>query len=111
MTDNLKFFEEKMEYILSFIQKLTLLGDFNINLKIDFTYSVRIKNLIDFLGQYQIITSETRISLNSSSLIYYLITNDKNIKHRVVEYFTVADHCDILVELSSSIVKNVNRKY
>lgn len=58
------------------------------------------KNLIDFFGPYQVVSSETRITVNSSSLRDYVIANDKLLRHQVVNYPFVADHCGILVEIS-----------
>lgn len=110
--DFLNYFEELMEDIIATNSKIIILGDFNIDLLTESTYSNKINNLISSLGLRQLINVPTRVTVDSSTLIDYLITNVNNVKYTVCDGLKVADHHSVLVSLNlkdkqNKIVRNV----
>lgn len=106
--DFLNYFEELMEDIVNHNAKVIIVGDFNIDLLTEYTYSNKIKNLISSIGFNQLVNVPTRVTADSSTLIDYLITNDTNIKYTVCDCPKVADHHSILVALNNHNIKNEN---
>lgn len=67
-------------------------------------------NLIDFLGRYHVDTFDTWMKITSSLIVNYIITNDKDLRYKVVGDPTVTDHCFILVQICNYDFQNPNKK-
>lgn len=68
------------------------IGDFNIDLSKQSTYSTKLKQIINFLGLKQIVKDFTRVTNTSETLIDLCLTNDWNIKAKVLSSYLIADH-------------------
>lgn len=90
-------------------RKFILLGDFNINLKIWSTYSIRLKNIIDDGGLRQIIKKPTRVTSESESLIDLVVTNSNCISAKVCDRPNISDHKTIEIKIGE-IQERVSRQ-
>src|ERR1700761_1188284 len=86
-------------------------GDFNIDLKKSGTYSNRVSNIINSQGMKQMVTSETRITEKSKTLIDYVISNNYLVKANVLLTDKISDHCTIEIELPKKRMLKDEVKY
>lgn len=80
-----------------------IIGDFNINLLKEETYSRGLRKLIEFQGLKQIIKVPTRVTNNSSTLIDLVITNHFELKADVLNVPKISDHSLIQIDVVDEI--------
>lgn len=97
-------------------RRTLLIGDFNLNyLDNNNFYTNKLKNVIQIHGIKQIVTSPTRYTNISSTLIDYVLTNNNSVKTEVHDLPKITDHSVISVQLNNNsnivIQKPLVRKY
>lgn len=102
VNDNLflEAFENFLDNNINYNGTLLIIGDFNFDLSKDSFYANKCKNLIFQNGLYQIVKKHTRITQHSSTLIDYIITNDKHISHEVRLTPKISDHSILTVNIN-----------
>lgn len=94
--------ENSIAYSMQISDKIILGGDFNINfLKLNDASVVYLGDILDSVGGDQLITSPTRLSLQSLSLLDIIITTDKSVicDSGVIDS-TLSDHDIIYCQVS-----------
>lgn len=85
-----------------------LVGDVNINYLTNNYYADKCKNLIQIYGYKQLITEPTRVSLNSNTLIDYVISNVEFIHPLVYDTPKISDHSIINIQIKKSECQKIN---
>jgi len=98
---NYNLFEKWCDENIDHEERITICGDFNINLLTKSTYSNRIISVIQSMGLKQIISDPTRVTENSKTLIDYVITNNYNMKATVLMNDKITDHSTIVFDVGS----------
>lgn len=101
----LEYFENYLEEIMEYDGNIYIGGDFNYDLLKDTYYSKKIKEMIHRSGLYQIVNKPTRVTDNSSTLIDYIITNNKNTLHEVHETPRISDHSILSITVKNRYSK------
>lgn len=70
----IKFIEDLIEDLIV-KEKCIVIGDFNIDLRLDTFYSNKLKNVMSCLGMKQYVDQPTRVTINSCSLIDLVFAN------------------------------------
>lgn len=107
--DFLTFLESWCDDNLNSSDVYTIVGDFNIDMSKETTYSRRLKNIISANGLKQIVDTYTRVNENSKTQIDLVITNLANVTVSVSEY-KVTDHETLRIIFQNSIRENVNQQ-
>lgn len=102
--------DEVLEEFSSESGLLVVVGDFNIDLSKDNFYSNKLKDIITKNGLYQKVDTFTRITKNSATMIDLLITNNKELKHKVHHTPKIVDHSIIAVNMTSQEKPEAYRK-
>lgn len=87
-----------------------LLGDFNIDLASNAFYANKMDGVINKHGFYQLITEYTRITERSKTKIDLLISNKKDIQHKVHLTPKITDHSIISVYLNEQNIETSKTK-
>lgn len=93
----LVYFEEWCERNMDLTKTNLICNDFNIDL-FKSAYAKKMKITIKELGMKQKVNKPTRVTNSTSTLIDYVLTNDKDIKVTVMNTDKISDHMTILVE-------------
>ncbi|KAJ8980533.1 hypothetical protein NQ317_008330 [Molorchus minor] len=96
----LDYFESICDSIFATNMKCVLVGDFNIDLLIDSFYACKIKKLFLQYGIEQLITKPTRVTIDSSTLIDYVLVNNNQCHANVHDTPKVSDHSIISANFS-----------
>lgn len=94
------FFNEYIDEISSFNGTNIIFGDFNFDLLGDTFYSNRINNIIYTKGFTQIVKTPTRIVPRSQTLIDFIVTDDKNLAHKVHLTPKISDHSILSISIN-----------
>lgn len=87
-----------LEYVDNFLDDIEckgvviIVGDFNIDYSKDTFYKRKIKDIIYQYGLYQLVNSPTRITKTSSTIIDYIITNEKELNYENWLTPKISDH-------------------
>ena len=102
VNDNLflEAFENYLDNNINYNGTLIIIGDFNFDLSKDSFYANKCKNLIFQNGLYQLLKKHARITQHNSTLIDYIITNDKRISHKVRLTPKISDHNVLTVNIN-----------
>lgn len=97
------FLEEFLMFTNTNRYNLICGGDFNINMLFDHSHQRELKNTIELNGCMNVITSPTRITLNSETLLDLFITNfaSINVKAGVVRC-DLSDHFPIFISVDTN---------
>lgn len=88
----IKFIEDLIEDLIV-KEKCIVIGNFNIDLRLDTFYSNKLKNVMSCLGMKQYVDQPTRVTINSCSLIDLVFANLRlNECVTVVENPKITDH-------------------
>lgn len=99
----LNFFESFLEYINSNKYRFVCGGDFNINLLEDTQSTCEFISCLHSSGFTNLISTPTRITITSSSLLDMMITNaDTLVSNAGTISSDISDHCPVFMQYSSS---------
>lgn len=99
-------FENTLVNIIPKCDEIICLGDFNIDfLNVNSSATIHFMNLLDSLGLKQIVNNPTRITLNSASLLDYIILSEERSfsKCDTVSLPNISDHELVFVHMSFQI--------
>lgn len=98
----LEFFESWCEETINAQDIHTIIGDFNIDISKESTYSKRLKHLISHNGMQQLVDTYTRVNENSQTIIDLVITNALNVSVNTLDC-KIADHETLQVIFTEKI--------
>lgn len=102
----LDIFENWLDLNLKCTTLNVIVGDFNINLLRNDTYSNRLEKIISFYGLKQLIRDPTRITQNTTTLIDLCITNYFELEASVLHTPRITDHSIINIKVKKQITNN-----
>lgn len=105
----LDYFEEYCNEIILSGLFILIVGDFNIDLMKETTYSKKIRKIVQDFGMKQLVNEPTRTTNSSSTLIDLIITNNFEISAKVFCTPKISDH-DIIGVCINKLCKH-NVKY
>lgn len=104
-----KHFNSCMDELSEINEKVIILGDFNVNWFSDVSPKRILKDVIQDCGYKQIINEFTRITLETKSLIDYVIVNDfYNIRANCEKILKISDHETIIVSINHNFKEENN---
>lgn len=110
-----------IEYLNTWIEKnvnfcefVMLVGDFNIDLLKNTTYSRKMKQVIKSFGLKQHVKTPTRITATSKTIIDFVITNYQDIETEICDVHRISDHaiirvCNINSEKPKQCIKTYHK--
>ncbi len=103
----LSYFSQWCDINLNYEQCNVICGDFNIDLLLqsDF-YAKKMKQVIAGTGLKQLISEPTRLTKTSRTLIDYVLTNNFDIKTKVLTSDIISDHSTISIDLVKLVSNN-----
>lgn len=101
----LEFFVGYLDRVSAFDGIILIFGDFNLDLLKHSFYGDKILHSISSSGFTQIVTSPTRITDRSQTLIDYIVTNNRHLQHAVHLAPRIGDHCILSVDLGRDRVE------
>ncbi|KAK9731588.1 hypothetical protein QE152_g13526 [Popillia japonica] len=104
----LNTFEEFLENIIDFNGTQIICGDFNYDLMKEEFYTKKCNEIILQYGLKQLVNECTRITPYSSTLIDYVVSNDKNLKIKICHTPKISDHSFVSINVDNS---NQNMQY
>lgn len=100
--DFMNYFEDIIEQCYDHTKLNVFVGDFNIDMSRNFTYSDKLNQIIRLHGMKQLMNVPTRITENSQTIIDLVISNDNSIVCKTRDDWKVSDHETIEIEINSS---------
>ncbi|KAG8237491.1 hypothetical protein J437_LFUL017036 [Ladona fulva] len=88
----INFLDEWFENVVNKNNKFILIGDFNINIKKNSTYSSKLMSVIENYGLKQFVKDFTRVTMDSRTLIDLVISNQKKLKVTKPDIAKISDH-------------------
>lgn len=110
----LEYIEGFIDDHLDFDGNIILIGDFNIDFSRDTFYCKKLRDLFYKNALYQIVTTPTRITNNSETIIDYIVTNNKSIQHTIHTTPKISDHCMLSIQIDgyiNEIKETITRSY
>lgn len=107
----IRFIEDLIEDLIV-KEKCIVIGDFNIDLRLDTFYSNKLKNVMSCLGMKQYVDQPTRVTINSCSLIDLVFANLRlNECVTVVENPKITDHSWVKIEFKTNQDENCYKEF
>lgn len=104
--DFLRFLEEVVENLV-IKGECIIVGDFNIDFKIDSFYTNKLRTIMSSLGMKQLVNSPTRITKDSQTMIDLVFVNNNKAQVHVLHENKITDHEWIEIALGGK--KNVSK--
>lgn len=104
------YFEEWSEDVVESGMKVIVVGDFNIDYKMENTNKLRIKQIIEDNNCKQLVSVYTRVTERSKTLIDYVITNDQSVSARTDKVLKVSDHETIEIGVECEVNSMIKRR-
>ncbi|KAJ8971063.1 hypothetical protein NQ317_002755, partial [Molorchus minor] len=113
VSDNLfiEFFKNYLDSAVEFNGTLIICGDFNYDLLSETYYGNKCKTIINQNGLSQLIKGPTRVTLNSATLIDYVITNNRNLISKVHYTPKISDHAILTIKISVENANQIQKMY
>lgn len=103
--------DEWLEEVVDLNKNNIILGDFNIDVKVNNYYSDKLNILIRENGLNQIVTQYTRVTQHSKSLIDLLLTNCNKVQCQVIQNEKISDHYMICAKIMKTVVRRELEDY
>lgn len=87
---------------VNLLKSCIVLGDFNIDMSKQNTYSKKLQHIIEHHGLKQIVNFYTRVTRTSSTIIDLVITNSENIACKCLPNEIITDHETLSIKIVSS---------
>lgn len=98
-----EYFSDYLERVSEYDGIIVIMGDFNFDLLKPNFYGTKLMEKVYLKGFTQLVSSPTRITINSATLIDYIITNNKYLPHSVHLTPKISDHNILTTSLKEKI--------